>query len=349
MKEILFISSALQQPRHQKRIDLFRKNFRLTVFYFLRNKYTVNIKNYAAESVEIGVAKDGNYGSRVFLLLKLWLLLWKSSSELVYCTGPDQALIAILARKKVYLELGDLYQLDGRGKWFAALDGFFCHKLAGLILTSPYYLSAYYAKKYPQIVAKTIVIENKLPLWMKAEVDSFRMLLPKKKRGERIRIGVIGNFVFRKPLEALAELLKRRSDIELHAYGDGLISIFEGLPNFTYHGTFRSPEDLPKIYASIDVNYILYDAGNNNVKLALPNKLYESIAFGCPIICSEDVSLGSLVQENGYGIASSINGIEGSLDKLIVHYENYRSRLLSEPEISYLDMQQEKILSLVGN
>jgi len=347
MKEILFISSALQQPRHQKRIDLFRKNFRLTVLYFSRNKYKVNIKNYAAESIEIGVAKDGSYGSRIFLLLKLWSLLWRSSSEVVYCTGPDQALIAILARKKVYLELGDLYQLDGRGKLFAVLDGFFCRKLAGLILTSPYYLSAYYAKKWPQIVSKSVVIENKLPIRMKADVDNFRRLLSRENRAGRIRIGVIGNFVFRKPLEALAELLRRRADIELHAYGDGLVSIFQGLQNFTYHGAFRSPEDLPEIYASIDVNYILYDASNNNVKLALPNKLYESIAFGCPVICSDGVALGMLVKEKGFGIASSIDDLEKSLDQLVVDYEMYRGRLLSEPEASYLDMQQEEILSLI--
>lgn len=104
---------------------------------------------------------------------------------------------------------------------------------------------------------------------------------------------------------------------------------------------------MPEIYSSIDINYILYDASNNNVKLALPNKLYESIAFGCPIICSEDVSLGLLVHGNGFGVASSVDDLEKSLDELIVNYEAYRSRLLGEPETSYLDMQQDKILSLI--
>lgn len=35
MSSLIFISSALQQPRHQKRIDLLLAQYDLKVFYFL--------------------------------------------------------------------------------------------------------------------------------------------------------------------------------------------------------------------------------------------------------------------------------------------------------------------------
>lgn len=349
MKNLIFVSSALQQPRHQKRIDLFRQYFSAKVYYFAREKYKLNIKDYAVDAVRIGRARDGSYSDRVLTLCRLWYLLWRDSTEIVYCTGPDQAVVALLAKKKVYLELGDLYQLDGRGKVFSMLDSILCKKLAGLVLTSPYFLSDYYAKKCPQVTHKTIVVENKLPVSFGQKIANFRASFSGGKKEGEFRLGLIGSFVFRKPLEALAQVLKRRPDISLHAYGDGLTSVFDGIPNFRYYGAFQNPEDLPRIYNSIDASFMLYDVENNNVKLALPNKLYESIAFVCPIICAQDASLGELVQRKGFGVASSIDSIEEALNEMIGNHEKYRQQLLVEPRESYLDMQQDKILSLIGS
>ena len=50
-------------------------------------------------------------------------------------------------------------------------------------------------------------------------------------------------------------------------------------PNVKLHGKFKNPSDLSVIYNKIDLNVICYDTTSINVRIAEPNKLYESIFF----------------------------------------------------------------------
>jgi hypothetical protein len=104
-ESIIFLSSALQQPRHQKRISLLREKYDVKVYYFYRDKYIENYKGYQNTSINIGEVKDGRYISRIFLLLKLFFILLFSNVSRVYCTSPDQAIISILAGKMFFSRL----------------------------------------------------------------------------------------------------------------------------------------------------------------------------------------------------------------------------------------------------
>ena len=88
---------------------------------------------------------------------------------------------------------------------------------------------------------------------------------------------------------------------ELKSYCD----ILE-VTNVSFYGIF-SPSELEKIYAETDYIYSVYDSQQDNVKLALPNKLYESILFKKPIIvASETYLLERVLHANcGFGVSSS--------------------------------------------
>lgn len=346
MKKIVFVSSALQQPRHQKRIDLLKNNYDVEVYFFYRDKYTKNFKNYDKGAKKIGVVQDGKYFSRIILLIKLYIMLLFSRAEIVYCTSPDQALIASFTFKKVILEVGDLYQVDGRNRVYRFLDYFILPRISGLIVTSPYFHSGYFSKFDFFIRKKLVVVENKLPPDFLSEVERYRECGVDIHEG-RVRLGLIGNLAFRRSLEQIREFIEGTDKYELHIYGSGLYEIFNGLNNVYYHGSFRSPEDLPAIYEGIDVNVILYDGDNNNVKLALPNKLYESIAFLKPIVCSDHVALADVVRSGSLGEVVVNNDIGGALHAISTNYHGYIDEMKKLDAASFICFEQKKILKLI--
>lgn len=349
MKKLIFISSALQQPRHQKRIDILKDNCTLDTYYFFRNKYVENYKGYEENATNIGEIKDGSTVRRILVLSKLYRILASHKSDIVYCTSPDQALVAILAFKKVILEIGDLYQIDGNNKIYQMLDRFILPNIKGLVITSPYYYDGYLYKYKEHFKTRPIVVENKLSPNMDDSIIEYRNKFNHNVNKKSIKLGVIGNLSFEKPLRLISTYLRKASNVELHIYGDGLFSLFKGNSNSFYHGRFRSPEDLSDIYSNIDINMILYDYDNNNVKLAMPNKLYESIAYLKPIVCAEGVALSDYVTRNKIGVVVKNNDIESAVDKIVGNYDFYIQNMMNMPKDSYLCFEQEGILNLINS
>jgi succinoglycan biosynthesis protein ExoL len=348
MNQIIFISSALQQPRHQKRIDILSKEYKVNVFYFFRNKYLNNYKHYINDAKKIGDVEDGKYYSRIFLLIKLYFMLLKSNIKLVYCTSPDQVLFALMAGKRVYFEVGDLYQIDGKNKIFQYLDNIIIPRIQGLILTSPFFYSGYYKKFENYLLNKVVIVENRLVPELDEKISHYREGFEVKVNRKKVKIAVIGSLLFEKSLKLIRDFVSNNADVELHVYGDGLIDIFKDIPNFFYHGRFKSPEDLAEIYNNIDINIILYDYDNNNVKLALPNKLYESIAYLKPIVCASNVALSDYVVSNNIGVVVQEGKLREAIDQVLSNYDQLVLNLRNMPKQTYLCYEQEDILKLLS-
>ena len=75
----------------------------------------------------------------------------------------------------------------------------------------------------------------------------------------------------------------------------------KSLPNYTFKGGFKNPDDLPKLYSEIDLVLATYDTDFENVRYAEPNKIYEAIYFDTPIIVSKNTFLESKVLNLGIG------------------------------------------------
>ena len=348
MNKLIFVSSALQQPRHQKRIDILSKKLDLEVYYFFRDKYTENYKHYLDNAYMIGKIEDGKYISRIGSLFKLFSMLKKSTVDMVYCTSPDQVFIALLAGKKTYFEVGDLYQIDGKNKFYQIIDNLIIPKIYGLVLTSPFFYSGYYKKYDKYLKNKVLVVENKLVPEVRQIVDEYRATYINSIDIKKIKLGLIGSLAFIDSLNLIKNYMINAENIELHIFGAGRVDIFDNLPNTFYHGRFKSPEDLASIYSNININIILYDYHNNNVKLALPNKLYESIAFLKPIICAENVALSDYVLENEIGVVVKNGDLNSAIQLIVDNYEFYIENLKKISQESYLCYEQEKILDLLN-
>jgi hypothetical protein len=219
-----------------------------------------------------------------------------------------------------------------------------------LVLTSEFYEQDYYQHLRNYDPQKVLIVENKLPRAMNPIVDEHRKRYQPWDRGKK-RIGIIGMIRYPEILAAVnATVSRRNEDIELHLYGDGEQAVFRNTTNAFYHGTFKNPADLEMIYNSIDVNLIFYDTTNPNysTRLALPNKLYESVAFLKPIICSINCALEVVVKRHNLGCSGRIEDIESIIDTAFEKHDEYVKAMMELDKEFYID-RDKKMLDFVAS
>ena len=71
-------------------------------------------------------------------------------------------------------------------------------------------------------------------------------------------------------------------------------------------GPFDYVSEIKNCYSDIDLIWSVYDTRIENVRLALSNKLYESLMSGIPVIAATDTHLAERVTEMGIG--ASVEG-----------------------------------------
>jgi hypothetical protein len=68
-------------------------------------------------------------------------------------------------------------------------------------------------------------------------------------------------------------------------------------------GRFDFATQAAALYGKCDAMYSVYDADMHNVRVALPNKLYESVYCEMPLIVAKDTYLAEVVDQWGVGFA----------------------------------------------
>jgi len=330
---LLFVISHQPNPRFIKQINYFSENgFKVNVIYFYR-EYLANLNKHIDNNVNIYLLdniENGKYLKRIGIYLKsifkLKKLLKKIQPQTIILTNTDILLLLIINRIKLYtnniiMEISDLpnYTFDDSitSKLQRYLDKIFLRKyISKMIYTSPKFYEFYYQREFK---GQYLILENK-PL--------LSILPPRidKKENKKIIIGIVGLLLYFKPYKALFDVVKNRDDIEVHIYGKGIYeeeveSYAKRYCNIKYFGVYDFFTDISKIYASLDMVYISYDTtkGDINIKLALPNKLYEAIYFKVPIIATRETYLAQRVIENHIGYVIKCCQ-EEDIEKIISKY-----------------------------
>ena len=82
---------------------------------------------------------------------------------------------------------------------------------------------------------------------------------------------------------------------------------FASAGHVEWRGAFRK-EDLPDLYAQVDLTYCVYDASRENYRTHLANKLFEAIAAARPVIVARGTYMARLVEQWGVGFAVAHDG-----------------------------------------
>lgn len=312
---ILFLLSHQPNPRFVKQIKYLSTSNDVSVIYFYRDymkDLSSEYKDACKINKNIASISNGNYLQRVGKYLqsiqKLYRLLKVNKFDTLIVNNIDTLVlfkICTLFQKtntKIVMEISDLrshtYTNGLKAKVMRTLEKLIFKFVDKLIVTSPKFYEMYYSKLFSD---EAFLLENK-PL--------SDMIPPKLEKiiNDKIIIGIVGLLLQGKPYETLFETIKNDDRFEVHIYGKGtyqkLVEEYASkYENIKYFGEYNFFQDSAKIYASLDILYMLYDTTNGslNNKIALPNKLYEAMYFQVPIITSSGTYLGELVEEYGIG------------------------------------------------
>ncbi|MDG6220675.1 MAG: glycosyltransferase family 4 protein [Candidatus Thermoplasmatota archaeon] len=155
---------------------------------------------------------------------------------------------------------------------------------------------------------KVVTVMNCQDPSMQVEVKE-KIILPKK-GFSALYVGVLEPQ--RKLVEMARDMAKKAPDIELFIGGFGSLEkeIKEAASrNVKLLGAIPS-EKVPELSRQADVLIALYDPAHTNNRLGSPNKLFEAMQYGRPIIVAKGSWAGDLVERESIGMAIEFDGDE---------------------------------------
>lgn len=294
MRKIVFITSTLSQPRIIKRINtIYNAGFDVKVYGFDRNVYNCNSLPNVLKPIKLGDLKDGKgYLDKIKKFRKAidYIVAKEGKDDVIFYSFSLISSFFLKKKKVRYVyELSDL--LYGYKRFNAIrpilkyLEQGIIRKSHFTVMTSEGFRNYLFGDNGP----KNIIIQpNKLNGYFK-----------EKKRPEvqlpdinRLRFGFVGAVRYKETVLRFAKIIGKEFPMhEFHFFGESIIvksfqEETKEFPNVFYHGQFRNPEDLFAIYNALDIIVACYETESLNERIAEPNKLYESIYFGKPIIVS---------------------------------------------------------------
>lgn len=155
---------------------------------------------------------------------------------------------------------------------------------------------------------KTVVVGN----WKRAadfQFDAETLELERKKLGipsDAFVVSFIANLGYERQIVPLVEAVKSMPHVFLILGGRGPAAEFvkdaaAQYSNILYLG-FVPPSKIPLYTAMSQVVFYGFDPANANARFSAPNKLFEAIAAGRPVICGDFGEIGQIVRKYGLGI-----------------------------------------------
>ena len=176
-----------------------------------------------------------------------------------------------------------------------------------LIVTSEKFYSEYYKNLIKR--EKTIFIPNTPEL---KYFQSYR----RKENGD-FSIGFIGGIRYLRQMKMLVDAAEIAGVNVLFAGAGGtdkdyenIKAYCEGKTHVEFSGKYDYAKEIAELYGRVDCIYAVYDASNANVRIALPNKLYEAIVCELPIIVAKGTYLSEIVETWEVGPAVAYNDVK---------------------------------------
>ena len=329
--KIVFVLSHIPDPRMNKRINLLKDKYDVVLVYW--NRETLNIWEIQHKDIETyEIRIKAHYTSPVKRILPTFKFaveviryLRKINPDILYTENIDMLSICSIyymfkRNFKIIYEIADLNRLiidkpDSiveklLKKVLTLTERYFSKKVNLLILTSKKFYDAYYKEFISQ---KKMVFMPNIP-----NLKFFKLY--RKKNGGRFTVGFIGAIRYKDQMKMLIEA-SEKSGVDILFAGVGLDNEIEqmclGKQNITYYGKYNYDSEIAQLYNKVDCVYSVYDADLNNVKVALPNKLYESIYCELPIIAAKGTYLAELVEKMGVGVSVNHKDVSELINVLL--------------------------------
>lgn len=156
-----------------------------------------------------------------------------------------------------------------------------------------------------------------------------------------ISVGCIGALRDYKINIDFIESLKNNELVKLNYHGEGNINqgiskylLEHGIENVNLTGRYDKEEE-PELYKKNNIiNVLRYNDGINN-KTALPNRLYNAVTYGKPMLAFEGTYLSETIKE--YNLGLIIKDFDTIERKVVVYMENFDFELYKNNRYLFFD------------
>jgi succinoglycan biosynthesis protein ExoL len=370
MTRIAFFAHDAADAAVRRRIQGFADDGLDVVGFTMRRRDDVKTQ---WRNIDLGRTFDGAYVQRIKSIFRGAKLAAAqretlATADVIYARNLDMLATAFLAKRYTKLKTPVIYEAldvhrlltrkDPIGFVFRRIEGALLKRTKRLVVSSPGFLENHFEKRHRGRYTASL-IENRLAAGADYGERPGADLPPM----EPLRIGWIGILRCKRSIGLLTELARTFGPavrIELHG-APALTEIpdfherIQGLANVTYHGRYRSPEDLARIYADLHVVWAgdFMEAGYNSSWL-LPNRLYEGGYFGVPSIAPSGTQTAKWIEARGAGFTVSedlARNLPDLVRTLIAQPGDIRTRrecLLALPHDTFVARRGE-LAGLIGD
>lgn len=200
---------------------------------------------------------------------------------------------------------------------------------------------------------KLVVIHNTPPSYDSKSLGTFNL------NKDKIKIVYVGILDEGRLIKETAEIIKENLNYEYHVAGFGrMASLMEDMSrmydNIFFYGKIPYIQAL-KLENSCDIMTALYDPSVPNNFYAAPNKFYEALMLGKPIIVVKNTGIDDIVKENNIGtiINYSKNDLDIGIKSLVnmrAEWENISTKMKSIYYNQYSwDKMEDRLQALYGD
>jgi glycosyltransferase involved in cell wall biosynthesis len=318
-KKIVLLVPDISDARVIKRIKAFQLlGADLIICGFQRQRYKFDFSFYVdIQLVKLGNSAEKNYIRRIpKLFIGLIILLSNlniiKNSNCIYCINIDMLPYGYLLKKiykfKLMYEVGDILNpFLGKGLLSLILRSFERLLLSYtdyIVVTSPAFYTQFF-KPVQKLKIPWLLLENKL-------LPQVKRTSKKLKSNKSNKINIVYHGVLRdqKSIDILVKIaIEFNHKCDLHIYGyplwvkhDELQRITRDNKNIYWHGEYSYPQDLNIILSDADLLWLIDLSENiNNSKWLLPNRLYDGILFGVPLIARQNTETCNYINNKNIG------------------------------------------------
>lgn len=279
------------------------------------NKYYIN--NIEIKRIEI--CSKGKYGGGIFNLFSLILFeiklffvlnkILKAEDTIHACNLPCGLIALILKIKKKVKYVYDIFDFycDSHFNNEKSLLYKIIRNLEIKVINNSNVTILCSEKRKKQIFGsfpqKLTIIHNS-PNEIKEENYSNERY--KVKKNDKIKICYVGIIDENRPIILLARVISKIKDIEFHCGGFGkeeeiMKKLANENENIYFYGKM-SYKDVIYLEKQCDILPALYSPTLKNHKYAAPNKFYEALMLGKPIIALKDTGIDEMIKKYNLGI-----------------------------------------------
>lgn len=294
-------------------------------------------KQFDFENICVKVKKRAGIRDNLGNLLKYyrqldkWLKEHRNDVEAIHACNMDTAYAAMRFAKKyhkkfvydIYDDYADAHVVGPRlYKIIKKIDAHIINNASEVIICSE--------KRFEQLASRKnkhiVVIHNTPDI---KEVDP-NLLRPKQ--SNRVKLVYVGNLDDTRYIVELVNIVGRIPDIELHIGGGGAVEnevkvAAEKYPNVFYYGRLTYEQTL-SLESNCDILPALYVPTLKNHKYAAPNKFYEALYLGKPIIMFKNTGVDDLVEKYNTGVVTQFNDheLESAIVDMVKNISYWQSK-----------------------